>query len=163
VTKNVVLIGGTFDTLHLGHRKYIERAFEKGDKVFIQLSSDNYAASLGKEYKVKSYYQRATQLRSFIFNNFDKDFRIVKLNSLQQLENFCIQHNEINSVLVINEYLELFKKYNELRVKNNKQKLNIFEMEIIKDNNGVKISSTKINGNFINNSNQEHILSNKPK
>ena len=145
--QNVVLIGGTFDTLHKGHKEYIKRAFEKADKVFIQLSSDNYAASLGKKYKVKSYYQRATKLRSYIFKNFNKDFRIVKLNSLQELENFCIQNDEINTVLAINEYLELFEKYNELRIKNNKPKLNILEMEIIKNKNGEKISSTKINGN----------------
>ena len=147
MTNNVVLIGGTFDVLHQGHRKYIERAFEKGDKVFIQLSSDNYAASLRKEYKVKSYYQRASQIRNYIIHNFNKSFKIVKLNSLQELEKFCIQDNEINTVLAINEYQKLFKKFNELRIRNNRQKLNILEMEIIKDNNGNKFSSTKINGN----------------
>jgi cytidyltransferase-like protein len=61
-----VLVGGTFDEFHKGHRALIMKAFEVGERVIIGLSSDQLARELRKNHEVASYEQRLNDLRSFL-------------------------------------------------------------------------------------------------
>jgi len=62
----VVLVGGTFDQLHKGHRALLTRAFEVGERVKIGLSSDEFAKKLVKSHEVASYEERLKELKSFL-------------------------------------------------------------------------------------------------
>jgi len=61
-----VLVGGTFDEFHKGHRALIMKAFEVGERVIIGLSSDELARELRKNHEVASYEQRLSELRNFL-------------------------------------------------------------------------------------------------
>jgi len=61
-----VLVGGTFDEFHKGHRALIIEAFEAGERVIIGLSSDELARELRKNHGIASYEQRLEELRSFL-------------------------------------------------------------------------------------------------
>lgn len=63
---NTVLVGGTFDEFHKGHRALIMKAFEVGERVIIGLSSDQLARELRKNHEVASYEQRLKELRNFL-------------------------------------------------------------------------------------------------
>lgn len=39
--KKIVLVGGVFDILHLGHVKFLEKAKREGDSLFLLLESDD--------------------------------------------------------------------------------------------------------------------------
>ena len=45
---NAVLVGGTFDEFHKGHKALIMKAFEVGNRVILGLSSDHLAKELRK-------------------------------------------------------------------------------------------------------------------
>ena len=53
-TYSKVATGGTFDRIHAGHRRLLERSFEVGDEVVIGLTSDEFARREGKRPK-RSY------------------------------------------------------------------------------------------------------------
>jgi pantetheine-phosphate adenylyltransferase len=61
-----VLVGGTFDEFHKGHRMLITKAFEVGERVMIGLSSDQLARELRKNHEIATYEQRLRELRGFL-------------------------------------------------------------------------------------------------
>jgi len=63
---STVLVGGTFDEFHKGHRKLIMTAFEAGERVVIGLSSDDLARELRKNHETATYEQRLMELRGFL-------------------------------------------------------------------------------------------------
>jgi len=63
-----VVIGGTFDILHEGHKALLKKAFELGE-VTIGLTSDVLARKIKKR-KVADFNQRKTELSDFIKKEF---------------------------------------------------------------------------------------------
>jgi len=63
---NTVLVGGTFDAFHKGHRALLMKAFEAGDRVMIGLSSDPLARELRKNHNIATYEERLKDLRAFL-------------------------------------------------------------------------------------------------
>jgi len=63
---STVLVGGTFDEFHKGHRALIMKAFEVGERVMIGLSSDQLARELRKNHEVATYEERLKELRDFL-------------------------------------------------------------------------------------------------
>jgi pantetheine-phosphate adenylyltransferase len=61
-----VLVGGTFDNLHAGHRKIIGKAFEIGDKVLVCVTSDEMAKQKPLSDKIASYEKRTEQIVGFL-------------------------------------------------------------------------------------------------
>jgi pantetheine-phosphate adenylyltransferase len=79
---NVVLIGGTFDEFHKGHRALLFKAFEVGEHVMIGLSSDELAEKLKKNHLRAPYEQRLEELKNFLRKQgFLKRAEIVPLDS----------------------------------------------------------------------------------
>lgn len=61
-----MLVGGTFDEFHRGHRALVMKAFEVGERVMIGLSSDSLARELRKNHEISSYEERLEELRNFL-------------------------------------------------------------------------------------------------
>lgn len=62
----IVLVGGTFDEFHKGHRALIMKAFEVGKRVMLGLSSDQLARELQKNHEIAIYEERLKDLRAFL-------------------------------------------------------------------------------------------------
>jgi len=62
----VVAVGGTFDSLHKGHKTLLLKAFEVSEHVLIGLCSDEFAKTLKKSHPTASYAQRLGELRAFL-------------------------------------------------------------------------------------------------
>ncbi len=63
--KTIVLVGGCFDILHIGHIKFLEQAKKAGDFLFVLLESDESVRNLkGKERPVNNQKDRAEFLSS---------------------------------------------------------------------------------------------------
>lgn len=63
------VVGGTFDRLHPGHKKYLEETFEYSEKVSIGLTSDGYISrSKTKELKelILPYYERRRGIGNYL-------------------------------------------------------------------------------------------------
>ena len=58
--KNIVLVGGCFDILHVAHVKFLEKAKQKADVLFVLLESDRSVQKLkGKNRPINTQKNRA--------------------------------------------------------------------------------------------------------
>ena len=62
----VVAMGGTFDSLHRGHRKLLRQAFVVGRTVMIGITSDDFGRSLHKPHKLDHYEKRKNDLERLL-------------------------------------------------------------------------------------------------
>jgi pantetheine-phosphate adenylyltransferase len=77
----IVATGGTFDELHVGHTALLAKAFEVGKKVIIGVSSDDFAASRGKNLN-HNFETRVANLKNMIKKEFGEvNYEIAKLDS----------------------------------------------------------------------------------
>src|SRR3989338_4221498 len=61
--KQIVLVGGCFDILHLGHIKFLESAKKLGDCLFVLLENDESVKKLkGKDRPINNQIERAQVL-----------------------------------------------------------------------------------------------------
>ena len=69
-----VILGGSFDYLHKGHRTMLDRAFSLGDSVLIGVTSDEF-----KPQTAHSFEERRRAVENYVAK-FGKDYEIVELN-----------------------------------------------------------------------------------
>ena len=66
--KSIVLVGGCFDILHIGHVKFLESAKHLGDTLFVLLESDRNVRKLkGKNRPINPQAERALVLKALRF------------------------------------------------------------------------------------------------
>jgi pantetheine-phosphate adenylyltransferase len=61
-----VLVGGTFDNLHRGHKEIIRKAFEIGDRVLVCVTSDDMVKAKPLPDKIESYDKRVEMIVGFL-------------------------------------------------------------------------------------------------
>jgi pantetheine-phosphate adenylyltransferase len=140
----VSTVGGTFNTLHLGHVDYLKIALAISDIVHISMTSDRYAAAL-KSYEVRPFDVRLKELKSFLESMEAINRTMVHcLESRRHLTTF-IMEAEFNVAVVEPRYFKLFQKLNDRRKTLNLQEYCI----LLKPRTrlgGVEISSTALQG-----------------
>ncbi|MCL4517612.1 MAG: adenylyltransferase/cytidyltransferase family protein, partial [Thaumarchaeota archaeon] len=76
-----VAVGGTFDHIHKGHRKLLEKAFQTGEKVYIGLTSDEFVRKSGKKI-AHSFSQRKKELQRYLGDTYPLGkYEITKLEA----------------------------------------------------------------------------------
>ena len=73
-----IVVGGTFDGLHKGHKSVLKTAFENADEVVVGLTSDEFAARF-RTRSVSPYDVRKDAVDMFA-QGFGKDFEVVLIN-----------------------------------------------------------------------------------
>jgi len=140
-----VVIGGTFDILHKGHKAFLKRAFSLG-RVTIGLTSDKMAKGIRRR-KVRKFNLRKKELEKFIKENFRKKVRIIKIEDKfgpTLRENF-------DYIVVSPATYKTAVLINKLRGKRNKKPIKIVKIKFVLGKDGKPISATKIKSknNFI--------------
>ena len=133
-----VVIGGTFDMLHKGHRALLKKAFELGE-VTIGLTSDVLAKKIKKR-KVADFNQRKTELRDFIIKEFKIKPKILKIKDKfgPTLE------EDFDYIVVSPETYKTALLINRKRWKRNKKLIEIVEINFVLAEDKKLISSTRI-------------------
>lgn len=138
----VVATGGTFDEIHAGHIALLAKAFEVGDTVIIGVTSDAFAAAHKGKKLNHGFDKRVANLKQTISDRFgDVKFQIAKLDS-----EFgpAVTTGEVGALVASAETQAKGAKLNEIRRKNGLQAAYIIAVEMVKAEDGMPISSTRI-------------------
>lgn len=133
-----VVVGGTFDLLHAGHKALLLGAFSLGD-VVIGLVSDEMAQRL-KNREVGRYGDRQRELENWLKKEIKKPAIIIKIN-----DKFGPALKEdFNYIVVSPETYETAVLINKERQRLNKKPIEIVRIEFVLAQDGKPISSTRI-------------------
>jgi pantetheine-phosphate adenylyltransferase len=133
-----VVVGGTFDILHQGHKVLLRKAFGLG-KVIIGLTSDKMAKKF-KRRKIKSFKQRKKELEEFIKKNFSKKAKIIKIEDKfgptlkKDFDYIVVSPATYKTAVLINKE----------RQKRKKKPIKIVKIKFVLDKEGKPLSATKL-------------------
>ncbi len=138
IKKKKVVVGGTFDILHKGHKAFLRKAFSLGE-VTIGLTSDVWAENIKKR-KVKEFKDRKKELEDFAKKEFMVKPRIVKIE-----DKFGPTLKEDFDYIVVSPETYPGAVSINLKRRNIKKKpIKIIKIEFVLDKDKKPISATKI-------------------
>jgi len=154
---NLVLCGGTFDTLHKGHRIFLRFVLSQGKKVLLGLTTDAYVKRYKKESDmVASYQERKNSLESFLQT--EKAFGRVEIAPIdtfmypQQWETLPIE-----AIFVSSNTINGAKNINAARQKKGLPPFPIVTFPLETGEKGTAISSSRVRGGEINKEGREYV------
>ncbi len=136
-----VATGGTFDEIHVGHIALLAKAFDIGNKVIIGISSDKFAAKRGKKLN-HNFEIRVANLKKIIKKEFgDVNYEIAKLDG-----DFgpAVITKDVQALITSAETRSKGRLLNEMRVKRGLKPVELIDVELVKAEDGLNISSTRI-------------------
>ena len=138
---NLVATGGTFDLLHCGHYKLLERSFELGEQTIIGLTSDDLASNLGKTL-VNNYLERKENLINFIQEMFG--YQRYKISKLENYFGPTVISNDVQAIVTSKETRPNAVKINRLRLRKGLSEMKIISVTMVKAHDGRILSSKLI-------------------
>ena len=143
-----VMVGGTFDPLHIGHQLLLRRAFMTagpGGHVVIGLSADPFAAR--KQHPVRCYDVRFAELTAWIDGqNFGATYYIEPL--YDQYGSALPQ--DFDALVVSYETFPVGNEINRKRKEMGKAMVDLYQIQCVLAEDGKAVSSTRIYRGEIN-------------
>ncbi|NYZ79503.1 inosine/xanthosine triphosphatase [Candidatus Micrarchaeota archaeon] len=133
-----VILGGTFETLHEGHRKLLRLAISSGRRVYIGLTSDEFTRA-NKKYRCSSFASRKRRIKKFLGKNM-KRAEIFKLDDVYgpTLE------GKFDAIVVSEETREKAEEINRLRSIKGLKPLTIITIPLLHADDFKKLSCERI-------------------
>jgi pantetheine-phosphate adenylyltransferase len=137
-----VMVGGTFDPLHDGHKRLLARSFEiagPGGQVVIGLTTDSFANR--KTHPIRPFVTRKIDLERYISDTFPSIRWSVE--PLNDRYGSAIEA-DFDALIVSEETLKVGVEINSLRHEKRRKKVDIHQISCVLAEDGRWISSTRI-------------------
>ncbi len=140
-----VIMGGTFDHLHQGHKALLEAAITFGFFVRIGITTESFAKSLRRSDKHVNLMQpietRKETLREYLISRGCKKFEII---AIEDRYGFALSSPDAEGIVVTEETYPTAVDINKLRTMNKLDQLIILVVPFVYDEKGIIISSRRI-------------------
>jgi len=137
-----VAVGGTFDSLHRGHRILLRTAFRVGDKVLIGLSRNGFVEKLRKGHPVDPYPKRKRELLAFL-----KKEDVLERGKIVPLDDPygpAINDSSIDALVVSKMTEKTANRINRMRRRRGLKPLPVLPIRMVLAEDFEPISSTRI-------------------
>lgn len=138
-----VMVGGTFDYFHDGHRALLKRAFEIGERVTIGVCSDEMQELLRKD----SAGIRPLAVRMFSVLSYVNELKALERTELVILNDPlgpAVEDPEADAIVVSAETRKRAEEINRKRRERGLKPLQIVEIPMVLASDGTPISSIRI-------------------
>lgn len=153
-----VAVGGTFDSLHRGHRILLRTAFRVGDKVLVGLSRNGFVKKLRKGHPVDPYPKRKRELLAFLKK--EGVLKRAKIVPLDDPYGPAITDSSISALLVSKVTEKMANRINKIRRRRGLRPLPVLPIAMVLAEDFTPISSTRIRAGEID---REGYLSQRPR
>ena len=147
-----VIMGGTFDHLHLGHKALLEAAMSIGTFIRVGITTDDFAKSLRRSDPnlelMQPVEERKEVLREYLISRGCKKFEIIEIDHRY---GFALNSPDGEGIVVTEETYPTAVDINKLRILNGLDQLLILVIPFVYDEKGVIISSRRIRRQMANN------------
>ncbi|MCS6956281.1 MAG: pantetheine-phosphate adenylyltransferase, partial [Patescibacteria group bacterium] len=141
IFKNIV-VGGTFDHFHKGHRALLKSALRYGRRIIIGITSDNFVKNKNLSETIECFNIRKNNVSNFLKKQ--KDFYKASIIKINDFVGDLDKRKNIETIVVSkNTYLNALK-INDIREKNNLKKMRIIICSDVFSEDGKIISSERI-------------------
>lgn len=139
-----IVVGGTFNSIHRGHRKILEAALALGKSAVVGLTSDDFAARFRAE-KVLPYAERKKNLGKFL-DTLKKPYEVVEIKDSY---GFATIDPGLDCIVVSEETLLRAEEINIIRFKKGLEKLTVVVVPLALSDDGKPISGQRISSGEI--------------
>lgn len=140
-----VILGGTFDYLHPGHKALLEAALSFGRFVRVGLTTDEFAKSLRRRDPnlelMQPFEARKEELQKHLISRGCKNFEII---TIDHRYGFALESPDAEGIVVTEETYPTAVDINKLRTLNGQDQLLILVIPFVYDEKGIIISSRRI-------------------
>jgi inosine/xanthosine triphosphatase len=133
-----VILGGTFETLHEGHRSLLRLALSSGRRVYIGLTSDEFTKR-NKKYRCSSFASRKQRLEKFL----GKELRRVQIFKLEDIYGPTLG-GEFDAIVVSEETRRRAEEINNLRRRRGLKPLQVITLPLLNAEDLKKLSCERI-------------------
>jgi len=139
-----VVVGGTFDFFHKGHRMLLLKAIESGDDIMVGITSDEMAEKQ-RGYKVNSFEERKEDVEMFLkAHNVKYEIVMIK-DPCGRNDKFGSAADEKYDVIVVSpETKAMAEKINEARVKKGNTPMQVVQIPCYLAEDQKPISSKRV-------------------
>lgn len=136
-----VCFSGTFNVLHIGHKKLIDKAFElAGPQGSVHIGISEGKLIENKKYKIP-IEQRLSNLKEYLK---EKGYTSRATIKVIRDEFDKAATGDYDTMIVSPETIKNAEELNEIRIKNGKKPLKLFKVEYVLADDNKPISSTRI-------------------
>ena len=140
-----VILGGTFDHLHPGHKALLEAAISFGEFVRVGLTTDDFAKSLRRTDPnldlMQPFESRKEELQKHLISRGCENFEII---TIDHRYGFALESPDAEGIVVTEETYPTAVDINKLRTLNGEDQLLILVIPFVYDEKGIIISSRRI-------------------
>jgi pantetheine-phosphate adenylyltransferase len=140
-----VVVAGTFDTLHVGHRALLSKACESGVRVTVGITSDAFVSSY-KFASVSPFAVRTTAVEAWISSAYPgKEVTICAIDDPYE----PAVHGDYDAIVVSTETKPRAEEINDRRAALGHSPLAIIEVPTVSVAEGIPVSSTRVREGII--------------